>query len=116
MYEHHSKPLLPRRLFLQRVLGHASLALLVLIGSLGIGVAGYHVTEGLSLIDSILNASMILGGMGPVDAIKTPGGKLFASFYSLFSGIVFLGVVGILLAPIAHRMLHKLHLSAEDEH
>jgi hypothetical protein len=116
MYEHHSKPLLPRKLFWRRVLGHASLALLVLSASLGVGVAGYRLTEGLSLIDSILNASMILGGMGPVDAIKTPGGKLFASFYSLFSGIVFLGVVGIILAPIAHRMLHKLHLSEKNGH
>lgn len=116
MYEHHSKPLLPRKLFWRRVLGHALLAFLVLTVSLGVGVAGYHVTEGLSLIDSILNASMILGGMGPVDSIKTQGGKLFASFYSLFSGIVFLGIVGIILAPIAHRMLHRLHLSAEDSH
>lgn len=116
MYEHHSKPLLPRKLFWRRVLAHASLGFVVLIVSLGVGVAGYHLTEGLSLIDSILNASMILGGMGPVDAIKTPGGKLFASFYSLFSGIVFLGVVGIILAPIAHRMLHKLHLSEGNSH
>jgi hypothetical protein len=111
MYEHHSKPLLPRKLFLQRVLGHFLLAMMVLILSLGLGVVGYHFTEDLSLIDSILNASMILGGMGPVDVIKTPEGKLFASFYSLFSGIIFLAVVGIIITPIAHRLLHKLHLT-----
>jgi hypothetical protein len=111
MYEHHSKPLLPRKFFLQRVLGHFSLAMMILIFSLVLGVVGYHFTEDLSLIDSILNASMILGGMGPVDVIKTPEGKLFASFYSLFSGIIFFAVVGIIIAPIAHRLLHKLHLA-----
>jgi len=115
MYEHHSKPLLSRKQFLQRVLGHFSLAMIVLTLSLGFGVAGYHITEGLSLIDSILNASMILGGMGPVDIIKTPAGKLFASFYALFSGMIFLAAVGIIIAPIAHRLLHKLHLSADEE-
>ena len=115
MYEHHSKPLLPRKLFFKRLLGHFSIAMIILLLSLGLGVAGYHLTEGLSLIDSILNASMILGGMGPVDCIKTPGGKLFASFYSLFSGIIFLAVVGIIIAPLAHRLLHRLHLSANNK-
>ena len=113
MYEHHTKPLLPSKLFLRRLLGHFSLAMIILLLSLGLGVAGYHLTEGLSLIDSLLNASMILGGMGPVDAIKTPSGKLFASFYSLFSGIIFLAVVGIIISPIAHRLLHKLHLASD---
>ena len=115
MYEHHSKPLLPRKLFVQRLLGHFSIAMIILLLSLGLGVVGYHFTEGLSLIDSILNASMILGGMGPVDVIKTPGGKLFASFYSLFSGIIFLAVAGIIIAPLAHRLLHRLHLTAIKE-
>ncbi len=115
MYEHHSKPLLSRKLFVKRLVGHLSLAIIILLISLVIGVAGYHFTEGLSLIDSILNASMILGGMGPVDIIKTPAGKLFASAYSLFSGIIFLAVFGIVIAPIAHRLLHKLHLSADEE-
>ena len=115
MYEHHSKPLLSRKLFVQRLLGHFTLAMTILFLSLGFGVAGYHLTEDLSLIDSLLNASMILGGMGPVDVIKTPGGKLFASFYSLFSGIIFLAVVGVIIAPIAHRLLHRLHLSANNK-
>jgi len=115
MYEHHSKPLLSRKLFVQRLLGHFSLAMIILFLSLGLGVAGYHFTEGLSLIDSILNASMILGGMGPVDIMTTTAGKLFASFYSLFSGIIFLAVVGIIIAPLAHRLLHRLHLSASKE-
>lgn len=115
MYEHRSKPLLPKHLFVQRLLGHFSLAMMILFFSLSIGVAGYHFTEDLSLIDAILNASMILGGMGPVDVLKTPEGKLFASFYSLFCGVVFLAVVGIIIAPIVHRFLHKLHLSEKDD-
>jgi len=115
MYEHHSKPLLSRKLFVKRLVGHFTLAFSTLLLSLGIGIAGYHFTEGLSLIDSILNASMILGGMGPVDLLKTPAGKLFASAYSLFSGIIFLAAAGIIIAPIAHRLLHKMHLSNGEE-
>ena len=113
MYEHHSKPLLPRRAFLRRVLGHVTLAAAILLVSLGIGVAGYHWTEGFSLLDSLLNASMILGGMGPVDSLRTDAGRVFASCYALFSGVIFLASVGIIIAPIAHRIMHRLHLSAD---
>jgi len=83
--------------------------------SLLIGVAGYHFTEGLPWLDSLLNASMILGGMGPVNELHTSGGKLFASFYALFSGIIFLASVAILLAPVAHRFLHRLHLEGKEK-
>ncbi len=110
MYEHKSEPLLPRRQFFLRLLRHACFALGLLMVSLGIGVLGYHFFEKLSIVDSLLNASMILGGMGPVNLLQTEGGKLFASFYALFSGIVFLVVVGIIIAPLAHRLLHRLHL------
>jgi hypothetical protein len=113
MYEHHSHPLLPPKIFLRRVLGHSTFAGAVLLVSLGIGVAGYHWTEGFSLLDSLLNASMILGGMGPVDTLRTDAGKVFASCYSLFSGVIFLASVGIIIAPIAHRIMHRLHLSAD---
>jgi len=87
----------------------------VVFASLFIGIAGYHFTEGLPWLDSFLNASMILGGMGPVNELHTNGGKIFASFYSLFSGIVFLLIAGILIAPFAHRFLHRLHLEAPDD-
>lgn len=110
MYEHHSEPLLPPSRFLIRVLRHGGVALLLLMGSLLIGILGYHWTEGLSWIDSLLNASMILGGMGPVDTLRTVPGKIFASAYSLFAGILFLVVAGILVVPVVHRFLHKLHL------
>ncbi len=109
-YEHKGQPLLPRSLFLRRLLWHFLLASGFMLGTLTIGVLGYHFTERLSWLDSLLNAAMILGGMGPVNPIITPAGKLFASFYALFSGVIFLAIAGIIIAPIAHRLLHRLHL------
>jgi hypothetical protein len=115
MYEHHSEPLLPRKIFIIRFALHCLVAGGVITASLGIGILGYHYLEGLPWIDSLLNASMILGGMGPVDPLKSSAGKLFASFYALFSGILFLVIASILMAPIIHRFLHKLHLDGEEE-
>ena len=86
----------------------------LLMFSLGIGMTGYHFLESLSWLDSLLNASMILGGMGPVNPLQTAAGKIFASFYALYSGVVLLAAVGILVAPIFHRFLHRFHL-AEDK-
>jgi hypothetical protein len=114
MYEHHREPLLSRKLFILRFAMHCLVAVGVISTSLGIGVLGYHFLEGLSWIDSLLNASMILGGMGPVNPLATTGGKLFASFYALFSGILFLVIASILMAPVVHRFLHKLHLNVEE--
>ena len=110
MYERHNQPLIPRKAFLRRVAAHALLAFGLLTLSLGIGVLGYRGFESLSWLDSLLNASMLLGGMGEVSPLQTVGGKIFASFYSLFSGIVFLVVAGLLVAPVAHRILHRMHL------
>jgi hypothetical protein len=110
MYEHKSEPLLPFDVFIRRLLTHIMIGSLVIFGSLGLGVLGYHYLEGSPWLDSLLNASMILGGMGPVNSLQTSAGKLFASFYALFSGAIFLVVVGIMIAPAAHRLLHRLHL------
>ena len=115
IYEHRTQPLLPRQLFLRRMLGHALLGLILILGSLTLGILGYHYLEGLSWLDALLNASMILGGMGPVAELHTVAGKLFASFYALFSGAIFLVIVGILIAPVAHRILHRLHLEVPGE-
>lgn len=79
-------------------------------GSLALGMLGYHLVAGLSWIDALVNASMILTGMGPVDEMSTVGAKLFASFYALFSGVAFLTIVAVLLAPAVHRFLHRFHL------
>ena len=112
LYEHRTQPLLPRRAFLRRLASHTLVALAVIFGSLLMGILGYHITEGLSWLDSLVNASMLLGGMGPVDALHTTAGKLFASFYALYSGMVFLVAVGIIFAPVFHRILHRFHLES----
>jgi len=91
------------------------LAFFVVLCSLTLGVLGYHSFEQLPWIDSLLNASMILGGMGPVTELHTTGGKLFASFYALFAGIVFLITAGVIVAPLAHRLLHRFHLEAKHK-
>lgn len=90
----------------------AGLAILMLF--LGVGVAGYHITCGFGWLDSLLNASMILSGMGPTNPIETDAGKWFASFYALVSGVVFITTIGIILAPVAHRVFHRFHLEEED--
>lgn len=113
MYENFSDPLIPRSKFYLRIFLHFLSALAIIFFSLLIGVFGYHFFENLSWIDSLLNASMILGGMGPVNEIHTNAGKIFASFYSLFSGIIFLASVGIFFVPVYHRFLHKFHITSE---
>ncbi len=113
MYEHRTQPLLPRRRFVRRLAKHGLVAAGVVAVSLGLGILGYHFVAGLSWIDALLNASMILTGEGPVDAMRTQAAKLFASLYSLFAGVVFLAIAGILMAPVAHRLLHRLHLDVE---
>ncbi|MFH1523694.1 MAG: hypothetical protein ABIF04_01910 [Chloroflexota bacterium] len=115
MYEHRNQPLLPRAVFFKRLVVHVAVAFGIIFGSLGIGILGYHLIEGLAWIDSLLNAAMILGGMGPVDVLHTTAGKLFASFYSLYSGIVFLVIAGIVFAPVFHRFLHRFHLEVESD-
>ena len=113
MYEHRSEPLLPRVLFIRRLFRHGLIGAAVIACSLAIGVIGYQYLAGFSWLDSLLNASMILGGMGPVNPLTTTAAKLFASFYALFAGIAFLATVGILIAPIAHRILHRLHMEKD---
>ena len=110
---HH--PLPPRPVFLKRVLRSASIASGLVLGSLGLGALGYHVFEGLPWLDSTLNAVMILTGMGPVDPLRSTGGKLFGIFYALFSGVAFLTMVAVLFAPVAHRFLHRFHLDIARE-
>ena len=116
MFEHKSRPLLPRRKFYQRMAWSVGVVAGIVAFSLFLGSAGYHYFAGLPWIDALLNASMILAGMGPVDPVKSTAAKLFATFYALYSGITFLTLVGILMAPVLHRFLHKFHLeiSAED--
>jgi len=113
MYEHRSHPLLSRAKFARRVFRHLLLALLAIGIALGIGVIGYHCIGDLSWVDSLLNASMILGGMGPVDPLHSSAAKLFASFYALFSGLAFIGIASLMVAPFAHRLLHRFHIEGK---
>ena len=118
MYEHKSEKLAPRRIYKQRILTNAFIAFLALSFSLIIGIIGYKITvPEFDYYDSLLNASMILSGMGPVidqNIHLTNSAKVFASFYALFSGVTFLTIFSILFAPIIHRFFHKLHLDDDD--
>lgn len=100
---------LSRRAFLQRLAKHATFTLCLAVASLVGGMAGYMHFEQLSWRDAFLNAAMLLGGMGPVDAPKTDGGKVFAGLYALYAGLVFLVSLGVMLAPLLHRLLHTFH-------
>ena len=115
MFEHRREALLPREQFYRRILLYGSVSGGIIFVSLAIGVVGYHYFEDLPWIDSLLNASMLLGGMGPVNPLRTNAGKLFASFYALFSGMVLLVAVGVLIAPVFHRILHRFHLEIKDD-
>lgn len=110
MYEHRKHRLLAWPAFLRRAGRHLLWAFLTLVCAVGFGTIGYHMAARLNWIDAFLNASMILSGMGPVDRMETAAAKLFAAFYALFSGLVFIGVIGIVLAPWLHRLFHWIHL------
>ena len=113
MYESKRHPPISRRKFLRRLLNHFVVALALLLGSLVLGMAGYEYFENLPWRDAFLNAAMLLGGMGPVDAPRTDGGKLFAGLYALYAGLVFLVAVGLVFTPIVHRLMHKFHWEQE---
>jgi hypothetical protein len=113
VYEPKHRPLLSRVEFAKRVGRHFVVALVVIVLALGIGVLGYHCLGKLNWIDSLLNASMILGGMGPVDPLHSDTAKIFASCYALFSGLAFIGIASLLVAPFAHRLLHRFHLETK---
>jgi hypothetical protein len=109
MYENRLKPLLTPKQFALRLSRHALLALALVAFSLLVGMAGYMYYEHLAWRDAFLNSAMLLGGMGPVDAPQTNGGKLFAGLYALYAGLVFIAAAGVFFAPVVHRVLHKLH-------
>ncbi len=113
MYEHRKHSLLSRADFIKRVISHLATASLIIAAGLGVGVLGYHVLGDLDWVDSFLNASMILGGMGPVDPLHTDAAKIFAACYALFSGLAFIGIASLIIAPFAHRVLHRFHLEEE---
>ena len=110
MYEHHSQRLLPRREFFARWARHVGVVTILVLVSLAMGMAGYMGFEHLGWQDAFLNAAMLLGGMGPVNAPVSSGGKLFAGVYALYAGLFFIVAAGVILAPVLHRMIHRFHL------
>ena len=109
MYESKKHPPLARRQFLMRLLNHLIAAFGIILASLFLGMTGYVILEHLSWIDAFLNASMLLGGMGPVNMPVTSAGKLFAGFYALYSGLVFIATAALIFTPVLHRVLHRFH-------
>jgi len=116
MYERKQIPLAPRPVFIRRLVRNFLIAQAIVAVSLAIGIAGYRLFEAMGWADAFVNASMILSGMGPMGELKTTGGKVFAGCYALYSGLVFILITGIVLAPVVHRFLHRFHiqLNAKD--
>lgn len=114
MYEPRHLPPIPAGRFTLRLLAHASLAMALIAVSLLVGMLGYRYYEQMSWVDAFINAAMLLGGMGPVKtADLSEAGKLFAGFYALYAGLAFIAVMGIMLTPVVHRVLHRFHWSEE---
>lgn len=114
MFERKHEKLAPMSVFVRRMVLSVLMAGLLISVALFIGIIGYHWIAGFDWVDALLEASMILGGMGPINLLHTTSAKLFASGYALFSGLIFLAVMGIVLAPVTHRMLHRFHIDEED--
>ncbi|MFZ2169027.1 MAG: hypothetical protein WAW61_05255 [Methylococcaceae bacterium] len=114
MFERKHEKLAPLSVFARRMAASVAMAGILIAIALFIGIIGYHRIAGFDWVDSILEASMILGGMGPVNPLATTGAKLFASGYALFSGLVFIAIMGIVFAPVTHRILHQFHIDEED--
>jgi hypothetical protein len=115
IFEHRSKPLLPRAEFIKRMVFFSLLSAGFVAFSLIIGMIGYRIFEDFSWVDAFVNAAMLMGGMGPVNELHTDAGKIFAGFYSMYCGLVFIIAVGFLIAPIFHRFLHKFHLGMDEK-
>ena len=113
-FERRADKLAPLSVYVQRIIGSLAIGLVLILIALSVGIAGYHLIAGFNFVDSLLEASMILGGMGPVRELPNQTAKIFASVYALFSGVIFIALMGIILAPVAHRVLHKFHIDEKD--
>jgi hypothetical protein len=113
-FEHRAQPVISHQQFLARLSRSGGVVLLLIVISLLIGMLGYRILEGMSWIDGFLDAAMLLGGMGPVHPPESFGGKLFAGLYALYCGLVVIFIAGLLLAPVAHRVLHRFHMEESE--
>ncbi|HEU5217546.1 MAG TPA: hypothetical protein VFU23_02750 [Gemmatimonadales bacterium] len=114
MYENRKQPLLPWRRFWRRIGAHGAAALGLILLSLVVGTVGYHLIGKQDWLDAVLNAAMLLGGMGQVGNVTTDGGKIFAAIFALYAGLLLIAVMTIMLAPVLHRILHRIHLEESD--
>ena len=113
MFERRDEPLLPRRKFYHRLARSAGYGTVLILASLVVGTLGYHLLERLAWIDAFLNAAMILSGMGPVGELHHASAKIFAGCYAIYSGIALITSVGVIFAPLLHRLLHQFHLKED---
>ena len=113
-FERRQDQLAPVSVFVKRVVASLAIGILLILIALCVGIAGYHFIAGFNFVNSLLEASMILGGMGPVQELPSDSAKIFASIYALFSGVIFIALMGIILSPVAHRVLHKFHIDEKD--
>ena len=109
-YEQRDAPLLPLRPFLQRMVRHGAIVLEFAVVSIAVGMVGFHVLADETWIDSFLNTTMLLGGMGPVGEIRSTAGKLFAGIFALYAGLTFIAAFAVLTAPVLHRLIHRFHV------
>lgn len=114
MFEKRSQPVISGKDFAGRMLMWLAISVSLIVASLAVGMAGYHFTENMPWLDALLNASMILGGMGPVDTLKTDAGKYFASFYAIYCGFFLVICSGLFFVPIFHRVLHHFHEDSNE--
>jgi hypothetical protein len=115
-FESRTQTVIPRHAFLNRMARAIGLWSLLTLGGLALGMAGYTITEGMGLADAFVSAAMILSGMGPVSELHTTAGKIFAGSYAILSGLIIVIGAGFVLAPIAHRVLHRFHVESGKEH
>jgi hypothetical protein len=114
-FERRKDKLAPFSIYVQRIAASLAIAIGLMLIALAVGIVGYHLIAGFNFVDSLLEASMILGGMGPVRELPNDASKMFASIYALFSGVIFIALMGIILSPVAHRVMHKFHIDETDE-
>lgn len=114
LFERRHEQLAPVPVFVRRIIASLAVGLCLIIVALFIGICGYHFLAGFGWIDSLLEASMILGGMGPVRELPNDTAKVFASIYALFSGLILIALMGIILSPVVHRIMHKFHVDEKD--
>ena len=114
LFESRHEQLAPVNVYVRRIIASLVIGLGLILVALLIGIFGYHLLAGFGWIDSLLEASMILGGMGPVNQLPNDAAKVFASIYALFSGLILIALMGIILSPVAHRVMHKFHVDEKD--